>query len=163
MSSRMNAITQTATVADQARRESGTGGVFSPPRMSPALTPELALRYLRELSADIREAIVLDGRGSRLAGDPALTPAATELQAEMGDAGEAEGATIEGVVVAARAGDHTIVLVCGSQALVPLARHDLRLVLVDLGAPALPAQDPKTVPAALVHRLLAAAPGEPGG
>ena len=53
----------------------------------------------------------------------------------MGDAAEAEARTPRGAVLAARAGELAVVLACGPRALGGLARHDLRLVLGDLGAP----------------------------
>src|ERR1700741_4048707 len=43
--------------------------------MTASLTPSLALAYLRELSADIRAAIVLDAAGNPLAGpEPLAAP-----------------------------------------------------------------------------------------
>jgi hypothetical protein len=130
--------------------------------MSPALTPVLALDYLRELSADIRDGVVLDAAGEQLAGEPALVPAARELMAEMSAATEAEGRTRAGVVLAARAGGLTIVLVCGPQAMPALGRHDMRLALGDLGAPSETDTACATVPAALVERLLAEVRRDPG-
>lgn len=130
--------------------------------MSPALTPVLALEYLRELSADVRDGIVLGARGIRLAGSPALAPAARELLAAIGGAAEAEGRSSAGVVLAAQGGDLVLVLVLGSQAMPALARHDLRLVQGDLGARAQAVAEPATVPAAVVERLLLAAGRAPG-
>lgn len=89
-------------------------------------------------------------------------PAARELMAGMGVAAEAEGRTRAGTVLAARAPGLAIVLVCGAHALPGLARHDLRLVLGDLGALAGPATSTQTVPRALVERLLAAVPSGSG-
>ena len=39
---------------------------------APTLTPQLALDYLRELSADIRAGVVLDSKGALLAGPEAM-------------------------------------------------------------------------------------------
>ena len=58
--------------------------------MTPALTPALALGYLRELSADVRDGVVLGAGGEVLAGEPAMAGPARELLAAMGAAGEAE-------------------------------------------------------------------------
>ena len=130
--------------------------------MSPALTPVLALEYLRELSADIRAGIILDARGGIVAGEPGLAAAARQLLAGMAGAVEAHGRSGTGVVVAGRSDAFAIVLVCGSQALVGLVRHDVRLVLGDLGAPARPVGSPHVVPEALVAQLLAAVRRGPG-
>lgn len=130
--------------------------------MSPALTPRLALDYLRELSADIRDGVVLDAGGERLAGEPALLPGARDLLAGMGSAGEAEGRTRTGLVLAARGGEFAIVLVCGPHGLSGLARHDLRLTLGDLGAPVEPVAASAVVPPARVEQLVAAARKDPG-
>ena len=40
--------------------------------MMSSLTPDVALAYVRELSADVRAGIVLDAHGERLAGAPEL-------------------------------------------------------------------------------------------
>jgi hypothetical protein len=138
------AITQIATVTSQAIRDSGTGRLFSPtahepcpdPRAvtaEPALTPPLALDYLRELSADIRAGVVLAPDGSLLAGPEALAAPARDLFAAAGDAGEVHVSTAEGAVYAARSDRHSIAVVCGRFALPSLIRYDLRLVLADLG------------------------------
>src|SRR5919199_1915722 len=59
-----DAIRQMATVTSQAIRERGTDGYSRERPMSPAptLTPQLALDYLRELSADIRTGAVFAAR-----------------------------------------------------------------------------------------------------
>jgi hypothetical protein len=44
--------------------------------MTPALSPQTALAWLRSLSADVEAAVVLDARGAVLAGDGALGPRA---------------------------------------------------------------------------------------
>lgn len=99
--------------------------------MSSALTPALALAYLDELSTDIRDAIIFDARGERLAGDADLAEPARDLLAQ------ADGAQIEvlaerGAVFAARSDAHAIVVVAGRFVLPALMRHDLRMVLADL-------------------------------
>jgi hypothetical protein len=101
--------------------------------MTPALTPALALDYLRELSADIRAGAVLGPAGERLAGDEEMAALAGELLTAAGDAEEVHVTTADGAVFAARDDNHAILVVCGRLALPSLARYDLRRVLVDLG------------------------------
>lgn len=154
---------QVATVTSQAMRESGTPGVFSPAEMTPALTPVLALGYLRELSADIRDGVVLAAGGELLAGEPALAAPARELLEGMDSAAEAEGWSASGAALAARGPRLAIVLACGPQTLTALGRHDLRLVLGDLGegSPAAAGHVAGVAPE-LVERLCSAAQRGPG-
>src|SRR6478735_4971575 len=63
----MVATTQMQTVVSQAMRESGTGVWWRTP-VTAALTPELAIAYVRELSADVRGVVVLAADGTLLAG-----------------------------------------------------------------------------------------------
>ena len=99
--------------------------------MTAAFTPDLALAYLRELSADIRASVLLDARGERLAGPEALVAPARAL---LRDApAELEARTDAGAVFAARDGDRQLVAVTGPLALPGLTRHDLRTVLRALG------------------------------
>jgi hypothetical protein len=99
--------------------------------MTAAFTPDLALAYLRELSADIRASVLLDARGERLAGPEALVAPARAL---LRDApAELEARTDAGAVFAARDGDRQLVAVTGPFALPGLTRHDLRTVLRALG------------------------------
>lgn len=100
--------------------------------MPPALTPARALEYLRELSADIQAAAVLDASGKVLAGGPAMAEPARELLAAAGGATDVHVTTEDGAVFAARDDRHAIVLACGRFALPSLARYDLRMVLADL-------------------------------
>jgi len=100
--------------------------------MPPALTPELALEYVRELSADVRAALVLDAAGEPLAGPPELAAAARALLAAGGDAAELEAGGGEGVVCAVRSPDHAVVAVCGRFAIGAVVRHDLRTALAAL-------------------------------
>ena len=99
----------------------------------PALTPPLALDYLRELSADIRAGVVLAPEGELLAGPEELAEPARDLFEAAGDAQEVHVSTAEGAVYAARSDRHAIAVVCGRFALPSLIRYDLRLVLADLG------------------------------
>ena len=57
--------------------------------MTPALTPRRALDYLRELSTDVRDGVVLGPDGSLLAGSPALAGPARDLLAAAGDGADA--------------------------------------------------------------------------
>jgi hypothetical protein len=101
--------------------------------MTPALTPALALDYLRELSADIRAGVVLAADGTLLAGAGELAAPARELLDAAGDATDVHVTAGDGAVFAARDDHHAIVLACGRLALPSLARYDLRVVLGDLG------------------------------
>jgi hypothetical protein len=100
--------------------------------MTPALTPELALDYLRELSADVRDGVVLGAGDVLLAGPPALAGSARDLLDAAPEAAEIEVAVAGGTVFAARSARHAIALVCGPCALPELARHDLAAALDDL-------------------------------
>lgn len=137
------ATRQMTTVTSQAMRGSGTVWLFSrtvhepcldPPPVSSgaALTPALALDYLRELSADIRTGVVLGADGELLAGDEALADPARDLFASAGDATELQVVTRDGDVFAARSDRHQIAVVTGRFALPSLIRYDLKLVLADL-------------------------------
>jgi hypothetical protein len=100
--------------------------------MTAALTPELAVDYLRELSADIRAVAVLAPDGSPLAGTAELTAAARRLLDAAPDAAEIEVATTGGMIHAARSDTHSVVAVCGRFALPALIRYDLKIVLAEL-------------------------------
>ena len=100
---------------------------------APTLTPQRALDYLRELSADIRAGVVLDPEGALLAGPDELAEPARDLLDAAKDARELMVTTAEGGVYAARSDQHAIAVVCGRLALPSLIRYDLRLVLADLG------------------------------
>jgi hypothetical protein len=99
--------------------------------LSPALTPELALAYLDELSTDIRESVVLGADGTLLSGSPAVGAPARELLAQT-DAAQIEVATERGAVFAARSAKHAVAVVTGRFALPALILYDLRIVLSDL-------------------------------
>jgi hypothetical protein len=119
--------------------------------MPPALTPALALDYVRELSADVRAGIVLDEAGHVLAGPSALAEPARELLAAGGEAGELEAATADGVVCAVRTPAHAAVAICGRFAIAGVVRQDLRTALAALEGRAL--QSPSTPPAASAHTV----------
>jgi hypothetical protein len=116
------------------------------------LTPELALRYLDELSTDIRAAVLLDGSGKVAAahapaGDPPddklgelagrlfeyADEAAGATHAFEGEVTQLEATVPDGAVFAVRAEGWTIAVVAGRFALPSLMFYDLRAVLSDLG------------------------------
>lgn len=116
------------------------------------LTPELALRYLDELSTDIRAAVLLDGAGRVAAahateGDPPAERlgelaghlfehadrAAGATHTFEGEVAQVEITTLDGAVFAVRAEGWTIAVVAGRFALPSLMFYDLRAVLSDLG------------------------------
>ena len=103
-----------------------------------ALTPESAVARLVELSADIREALVLDAAGNRLAGSAELAAAAAGLVGAAGDAAAVEVADERGAVYAVRDHRHAIVVVTDRPTLPALMFMDLRTVLAGLGEPAGP-------------------------
>lgn len=95
---------------------------------TPSLTPEQALDELLALSADIRDGVVLDSQGRRLAGSRVLAGSARELL-EATDAPEIEVATGRGAVFASRGDNAAIVVVTQRSALPALMLYDLRVVL----------------------------------
>src|SRR4051812_50196263 len=97
---------QMATVVSQAIRDSGTHGYPRALPMTDALTPAQALDYLRTLSADIREAAVLDAAGGLLAGPADLAEPPPALLAAAPEADDGEGATAPGCAFAGRADTH---------------------------------------------------------
>ena len=117
--------------------------------MTAALTPALALAYIRELSADYLAGVVLDGRGERLAGDAALAALARTVRGD--------GATSHGKVFAARTAAHAIVVVTGPLALPRPIRRDLRTALSALSRETMQETPPEPVPDALVNALVSAA------
>ena len=89
--------------------------------MTAPLTPALALAYLRELSLDVRGAVVLDAAGDPLVGDRTLAAPARALLA----AGEAHVVADGALHVARTADGGAIAVLAGDFALVPLLEHDL--------------------------------------
>jgi hypothetical protein len=143
-------IRHAPTVVSHAMRLSGTAPILrhadaacspSPSRasrptrdrvLSQALTPALALDYVRELSADVRAAIVLDAEGALLAGPPQLAGPARALLEAGGDAAELEAVSDAGVVCAVRSPGHSVVAVCGRFAIPGVVRQDLRAAVAAL-------------------------------
>jgi hypothetical protein len=124
--------------------------------MTASLTPALALAYLRELSADIRAAIVLDAAGNRLAGPESLAAPARALLAE----GSLVGAlTDRGGAFGARDTRHGVVAATGPLALPRLVLHDLARVLAALDRVAADAsRDVPDAPTTRVDRAPIGAP-----
>ncbi len=102
--------------------------------MDAALTPELALRYLRELAADLVAGVVLRPDGGRLAGNPELADAAGRLLGAASPSPLAQTGHAGHLVTLARSSGHVLVAVHTRHALPGLVRHDLRVVLGDLAA-----------------------------
>lgn len=127
--------------------------------MPAILTPALALRYLRQLSTDVRAAIVLGADGRPLAGEEAIAAPAAALAALL-PAGARElvvrveaGGSLRGtaLVVRAPAGTSTLVLAVGPLALLELLRHDVEAVARTLaGDGAAVSESPALVPGAVV-------------
>lgn len=112
----------------------------------PALTPELALDYLDELSTDIHGAVLLDAggaiaaawRGDAERGERLREPVAELLRradafaGEAGPATQLEVTTQRGAVFCVREGSWTLAAVTGRFALSSLVFYDLSHVLRDL-------------------------------
>lgn len=109
--------------------------------MTAALTPELALAYLGQLSTDLRAAAVLDASGRMLAGDGALGVRAPALLS-AGDGADIHVALATGAVFARRGQEHAIAVVTGPLVLAGLMHHDLGGALEALdGVPTVPAAE----------------------
>ena len=114
----------------------------------PALTPELALDYLDELSTDVRAAVLLDERGELAAhkaeppepGGERLRDLARELfeRAEAAAPGggpvpQFEVSLSGGAIYGVREGGWTLVVATGRFAMSSVMFYDLRSVISDLG------------------------------
>jgi hypothetical protein len=108
------------------------------------VSQELALRYLLELSTDIRVALLLSPEGDLLAAAPerprdSALRSAVELVRSVANAAGNNAPTLEadlrlerGSVFLVRERDRTLVCVTGPFALPGLILHDMRAVLDDL-------------------------------
>jgi hypothetical protein len=110
----------------------------------PALTPDLALDYLGELSTDIRAALVIDSAGKvaavtgddRQRGEDMRDLATRLLDAvaeSSGGGDQVEVVTADGSVFAVRGESWTVAVVAGRAPLASLMFYDLRNVVRDLG------------------------------
>src|SRR3954447_22055034 len=125
--------------------ELGHERLLSRTAMTAALTPELALAYIRELSADYLGGAVLDTHLERLAGDAAL---AVDVHGE--------GATAHGRVFAARTATHAIVVVTTARALPGPTRRDIHTVLRALSGETAQGTPREPLETALVNALVSA-------
>jgi hypothetical protein len=137
------ALTQTATVAAHEIWPSVTPLLWRAVS-GPALTPDLALDYLGELSTDIQAVVIVDADGdvAAVSGDDRergekMRTLALELldaAAESGDGvDQVEVVTALGSVFAVRGESWTVAVVAGRQPLASLMFYDLRNVVRDLG------------------------------
>jgi hypothetical protein len=93
----------------------------------------LALAYLRELSTDVRAAVVLDRAGELLAGDAELAAAARRLLGAASASAVRSEPAGAGTLIAVRAADGcAIAVIAGDRALPGLLRHDLERTLAAL-------------------------------
>ena len=110
---------------------------------APALTPELALEYLGQLSTDIKASVVVsaDGRTAATSKPGAAGDQLRELTQQLFERADAaddqvvtqvEVSTGDGAVYAVRDERWTLGVVCGRFALSSLMFYDLRSVLGDL-------------------------------
>ena len=93
--------------------------------MESPLTPALALDYLRELSLDVRSAIVVDADGRRLAGAAEIEAPARALLGVPDAAGGLAVGTSAGWVFAERSPSVGVVVAAGPLVLPGLMRHDV--------------------------------------
>jgi hypothetical protein len=134
-SSRTAASRQTKTVNDQAILAADTVAIVAT-MAAPALTPDLALRYLGELSTDVSAAVLLDEGGSVAASSGApegLDDLSRQLFERAGEAHQIEVSTGNGAVYAVREHGWRVAVVTGRFALPALMFYDLRTILSDLG------------------------------
>jgi hypothetical protein len=97
--------------------------------MPAALSPDLAVSYVSELSADVRAVVVLGAAGELLAGPASLAAPARAFV----DAGGGVERTPDGVVVAARTPAHAVLAVAGPLVLEGPTLADVRAAAEALG------------------------------
>jgi predicted regulator of Ras-like GTPase activity (Roadblock/LC7/MglB family) len=141
-SSRTAASRHTKTVVSQAIFGADTAAIVAT-MAAPALTPDLALQYLGELSTDIKASVVASADGATAAaslpgdGGDRLRELTQELfeHADAADeqtVAQVEVSTGDGAVYAVRDERWTVGVVTGRFALSSLMFYDLRSVLGDL-------------------------------
>src|SRR4051812_4988687 len=101
--------------------------------MDAQATPDLIVRYLRELSADLVAAAVVGRDGQTLAGPAVLGDAAGRVAQAAGGAPLVELRDGRHLVVLGRGDVHLLVAVHTRHALAGLVRHDVLTALRDLG------------------------------
>lgn len=142
--------------------------------MTAILTPALALRHLRQLSTDVRAAVVLasadlavlarEGENASVA-----SGAVARENASVASGPVARDGAPAGTVLAASDDEHVLAVVAGPHALLPLLCHDLATLLADMreGEPApapAAAEEPSAAAAAPADgRAAALAEGAPSG
>ena len=120
-------------------------------------SPDLALAYVRELSADYREGVILDAHGAVLSGDERLARAAREIAPGEADGGVAEafeGVSDRGKVFAARSLTHLIAITTGPFALSRVVHRDLLTALAGMGDESAQGTRPQWIPHGTVEALL---------
>ena len=118
------------------------------------LPPDIALAYVKELSADYRNGVILDADHTLLAGDAQLQHLARALLENSETA--LEGETTNGKVFAERSPTHAIVVTTGPFSLSRVVRHDLRQALAGMGAESAQETPVQRIPHSSVEALLAA-------
>lgn len=104
--------------------------------MTAALTPQLALAYLGELSVDVRAAVVVASDGAVLAGDPAL---GARVAAAPRTPGTQHVPAADGTLLLVRTSTGIgIAVVAGDRALLPLLAGDLERIAGALVVPDFP-------------------------
>lgn len=91
------------------------------------MSPDRVLAHLRETAHEVREAVVLDPAGRRLAGSRTLAGPAGDLLRQIGEATEVEVGTGRGTVFAVRGEHAAIAVVAQRSALSSVMRYDLRM------------------------------------
>jgi hypothetical protein len=127
-------------------------------RMMSSPTPQFALAFVRELSADFRAGIVVDETGRTLAGEATLSDPAATLLAAHPDARELHGSAEDGTqVFAARADGLAMVIVTGPHALPGLTGRDMRTALFGTGVKSAQEAPPARPDRTLIDPLTTAA------
>ncbi len=98
------------------------------------MSPERALTHLSTIAPEVRDGVVLDSAGRRLAGSRTLAGAAADLLRHAPDAAELEVGTGRGTVFAVRAPRAAIAVVADRSALSSVMRYDLRVTAGEIGA-----------------------------
>lgn len=141
-SNRTATIRHRTTVVSQAIFGADTAAIV-PSVSAQALTPELALQYLGELSTDIKASVLCSADGDTVAASGPVESAERlgELAREMFERADAvdqqpvsqvEASTGDAAVYAVRDEHWTLAVVTGRFALPALMFYDLRTVLGDL-------------------------------